>query len=110
MIDRLPGEILTFSTRSDSHEKVDKKKRYSQILEILSGGKEMTAKEIAIEMCNRGYIPTSERNFTAPRLTELSYKGIVEPVGKQKCSYTGKSVAVYKIREEQTNIYDFINN
>lgn len=110
MKERLPGEVVTFSTRSDSHETVDKKKRYSQILEILSGGKELTAKEIAVRMYEKGEIPTSERNFTAPRLTELSYKGIVEPIGKQKCSYTGKSVAVYKIREEQTNIYDFINN
>ena len=57
-----------------------------------------------LEMYEKGEIPTSERNFTAPRLTELSYKGIVEPVGKQKCSYTGKMVAVYKIRAEQTNI------
>jgi hypothetical protein len=95
------GEITTLDTRSEANETVDKKKRYKQIIEILYGGKEMTAKEIAVEMCNRGYIPTNERNFTAPRLTELSYKGIVEPIGKQKCTYTGKKVAVYKLREEQ---------
>lgn len=90
--------MITYETRSESYEKVDKQKRYSQILEILQGGKEMTAKEIAVEMCNRGYIPNNERNFTAPRLTELSIKGIVEPIGKQKCEYTGKSVSVYKVR------------
>lgn len=90
--------LVTYETRSESHEKVDKQLRYSQILEILQGGKEMTAKEIAVEMNNRGYIPTSERNYVAPRLTELSYKGVVEPCGKQKCSYTGKTVAIYKIR------------
>ena len=101
MRERLPGEITTLDTRSEANETVDKKKRYKQIIEILYGGKEMTAKEIAVEMCNRGYIPTNERNFTAPRLTELSYKGIVEPIGKQRCIYTGKTVAVYKLREEQ---------
>lgn len=90
--------LVTYETRSESHEKVDKQLRYSQILEILQGGKEMTAKEIAVEMNNRGYIPTSERNYTAPRLTELSIKGIVEPCGKQKCQYTGKTVALYRIR------------
>ena len=100
MIERLPGEIVTYETRGESYENVDKKKRYKQIIEVLTGGKEMTAKEIAVEMCNRGYIPTSERNFTAPRLTELSHRGIVEPVGKQKCEYTGKTVAVYKLLEE----------
>lgn len=94
---RKPGEITTFDTRAESNETVDKKQRYKQIIEILYGGKEMTAKEIAVEMCQRGYIPTSERNFTAPRLTELSHRGIVEPVGKQVCTYTGKKVAVYKL-------------
>lgn len=108
MKERRMGEFTTFDTRADSNESVDKKKRYKQIVEILIGGKEMTAKEIAVEMCNRGYIPTSERNFTSPRLTELSYKGIVEPCGKQKCTYTGKTVAVYKLREGQTNIFDYL--
>ena len=101
MKESLPGEIVTFTTRAISNESVNKRLRYKQIIEILTGGKEMTAKEIAVEMCNRGYIPTSERNFTAPRLTELSQKGIVEPVGKQKCTYTGKTVAVYALREEK---------
>lgn len=97
MQERLCGEIITFTTRHESEALVDKKKRYSQILEILDGGKEMTAKEIAVEMNKRGYIPTSERNFTAPRLTELSQNGVVEPIGKKKCQWTNKSVAVYKI-------------
>lgn len=107
---RLPGENPTFETRGLSNDEIskNKKKRYKQIIEILAESKEMTAKEIAVEMCNKGYIPTSERNFTGPRLTELSYKGIVEPVGKKKCTYTGKTVAVYKLLEGQTNIYDFI--
>ena len=90
--------MITFETRSEANDTVDKKKRYRQILEILQGGKEMTAKEIAVEMCQRGYVPTPERNFAAPRLTELSIQGLVEPCGKQKCSYTGKTVALYKMR------------
>ena len=108
MRERMPGEIPTLETRSEAYETVDKKKRYKQIIEVLQGGKEMTAKEIAVEMCNRGYIPTSERNFTAPRLTELSHNGIVEPVGKQRCTYTGKTVCVYGLLEKQTDIFDFI--
>ena len=60
----------------------------------------MTAKEIAQEMYLKGYIPTNERNFTAPRLTELSIKGIVEPIGKKKCQWTNKSVSVFKRRYE----------
>ena len=99
MIERLVGEVPTFETRHEAHESVDKQKRYKQIIEVLEG-KKLTAKEVAVEMCNRGYIPTNERNFAAPRLTELSIKGVVEPIGKVRCEYTGKKVAVYKLRDE----------
>lgn len=81
----------------ESHKTVDKAKRYSQIKEILKG-KELTAKEIAVVMFERHYIPTTERNFTAPRLTELVKKGEVEIVGQKKCIYTGKTVSVYSLK------------
>ena len=94
------GEFTTYETRADAHDAVDKKKRYKQIIEILTGKKDgLTAKEIACAMMMKGYIPTSERNFTAPRLTELSQKGVVEPIGKKVCRFTGKKVAVYALRE-----------
>lgn len=91
------GEYTTLETRNEAHEQVDKGKRYKEILECL-GKEKLTAKEIAVKMFHKGYIPTTERNFTAPRLTELSKEGIVEPVGKKKCQYTGKTVAVYEVR------------
>lgn len=97
MIKREYGESPTLETRAEAEKSVNKKIRYNQIVEILFGGKEMTAKEIAVEMHQRGYIPTTERNYTAPRLTELSQKGIVEPIGKTKCKYSNKMVAVYKL-------------
>lgn len=96
------GEIPTFETRQEAHGSVDKKKRYLQIIECLKECPEMTAKEIAVMMMRKGYIPTSERNFTAPRLTEMSQKGIVEPIGKKKCQFTGHTVAVYALREQQS--------
>lgn len=105
---RRPGEIPTLETRRLSHDSIDKKTRYRQIYEILRGGKELSAKEIAVEMCRRDYIPTSERNFAGPRLTELTQMGIVEPIGKKKCNYTRKTVSVYKLIKEQTDIFDFI--
>ena len=94
---RNPGEYTTYETRSESHEKVDKRVRYRQILECLDG-KELTAKEIADAMFRKGYIPTNERNYSAPRLSEMSEQGMVEPVGKKVCQWTGKKVAVYAIR------------
>lgn len=96
----MPGEPVTLGTRHDSHESVDKEKRYKQILEIMAEHSEpLTAKEIAVFMFSKGYTPTTERNFSAPRLTEMSQKGMVEPVGKKKCIYTGKMVSVYALME-----------
>ena len=96
MLERRYGEMTTLDTRAEAHEKVDKKKRYSQILECMT--EPLTAKECAVKMWKKGYIPTSERNFTAPRMTELSQKGVIEPIGKKKCEWTGKTVAVYGVR------------
>ena len=92
------GEYTTHDTRAEANDSVDRKLRYEQILECLKD-KPMTAKQIAVSMLGKGYIPTSERNFTAPRLTEMSYNGLVEPIGKIKCEYTGRMVAVYAIRK-----------
>lgn len=97
---RKAGEMTTLETRGEAHETVDKQKRYAQIIECLTETPELTAKECAVIMMQKCYVPTSERNFTAPRLTEMSRQGIVEIVGKKVCSYTGKKVAVYSLRRQ----------
>lgn len=96
------GQDVTAETRHDSHVTVDKEVRYKQIIEILKGADNnigMSAKQIAVQMQKRGYVPTNERNVSAPRLTELCRKGIVEPIGKDICAYTGKKVTYYALRE-----------
>lgn len=98
MIERRCGEITTFDTRAEANESVDRSRRYAQIIECLNESPRMTAKEIAVRMMKKGYIPTSERNFVSPRLTELADSGVVEPVGKTKCIYTGKKVSVWSLR------------
>lgn len=106
----LPGQIITYETRRESHETVDKEKRYRQIECILSRYPNgLTAKEIAVEMKNLGYTNNDDRNNAAPRLTELMYIGKVIPLDiKRICKYTGKTVTVYKLKEEprQLNIFD----
>ena len=90
----------TLETRQLSFTDIQdkKKKRYEQILNRL-GNREMTAKEIAVEMFELGMIASTERNYTAPRLTELEKMGYVEVIGKKKCEWTGKMVAVYRRKE-----------
>ena len=88
--------MITHETRQMSFIDIqDKTKiRYIQILNRLD--KPKTAKEIAVELFELGYIPSTERNYTAPRLTELEKMGYVKAIDKKKCEYTGKTVAVYE--------------
>lgn len=93
--------MITQLTRQLSFEdiKPKRKMRYEQILDrLLSGIK--TAKEIAVELYELGLIPSTERNYTSPRLTELEKMGLVQVINKKKCDYTGKTVAVYQITPE----------
>ena len=98
---RKPGELTTLETRAAANESINKNLRYRQIIDVLENSAGMTAKEIAVVMYNRGDIPTSERNFTAPRLTELGEQGIVEPIGKKTCAYTGRKVTVWGFRTKE---------
>ena len=100
MIERMIGEYVPHQTRAEANEKVDRQKRYNQIIECLTEKPNQTAKELACSMLAKGYIPYCDRNFTAPRLTELTQKGVVEPVGKRECKWTHKMVAVYNLRKE----------
>lgn len=94
------GEDPRLETRAEANETVDRQKRYKQILDCLEERGASTAKEIAIWMCLTGLTTTSDRNLAAPRLTELCEQGKVEPIGKTKCRWTGKTVTVYGLREE----------
>lgn len=92
--------MITAITRQLSFEdiKTKQKIRYKQILDRLCSGNK-TAKEIAVELYELGYIPSTERNYTAPRLTELEKMGYVKVVDKRKCQYTGKQVTVYRMTQ-----------
>lgn len=94
--------MITHETRRLSYKDIMTKTniRYSQILEVL-GNNEMTAKEIAVKLYNLGITDSPERNYVAPRATELVKFGIIKTVGKKKCDWTGKQVAVYKLKGEE---------
>ena len=94
--------MITFETRQEAHKSLDKTQRYSQILEILTDLGPMTAKEVAVELHMRGCTGTDDRNTAAPRLTEMVQDGRVRVIGKAKCEYTGKTVAVFdRVRIEK---------
>ena len=93
--------MITTQTRQLSFEDIKQKRkiRYEQILDRLITGTK-TAKEIAVELFDLELIPSTERNYTAPRLTELEKMGLVKVIDKKKCEYTGKTVAIYEITPE----------
>lgn len=77
--------MITKITRKLSFDdiKPKRKMRYEQILDRLMTGIK-TAKEIAVELFDLGLIPSTERNYTAPRLTELEKMGLVKTIDKKK--------------------------
>lgn len=92
---------ITDETRRESHSAAQQEAaaRRRVILEILSGSAGMTAREVAAELHRRGVTPSGERNFAAPRLTELKAAGKIEVSGKTICADTGRSVAVWRVKK-----------
>jgi predicted ArsR family transcriptional regulator len=93
---------ITDETRRESYEtaKADAAARRRVILDILSERGSMTAREIAGELHRRGITPTDERNYAAPRLTELYKAGKITTAGKKLCPQTGRNVAVWAVRSD----------
>ena len=75
---------------------IDRQKLYQKIIEVLSN-KELTAREIAEILFERGCIMTATRQETAPRLTELEKMNRVEVVGTKVDVLTKKRVSIYRL-------------
>jgi hypothetical protein len=92
---------ITDETRRESCQaaKTDAAARRRVILEIRTEHKNgMMAREVAGELHRRGITPTDERNFAAPRLTELKEAGKITVTGKKMCTHSGRNVAVWAVR------------
>lgn len=84
---------ITKETRQESHLSVDKKKRYTQFINLLKIHPEgLTVREIM-------QLKNLERNQVAPRMTELTEQNKVEVIGKRLDKVSGKSIAVYKLKQ-----------
>ena len=87
---------ITHDTRRESYHAILPKvnKRARLILDTL-GDRQMTASEITEELVQAGEIPYFNRNFVAPRLTELKGLGIVETVDRRKATRSNATEAVW---------------
>lgn len=87
----------TRETRRASYEAVLPKvnERCRLILETL-GSEEMTVSEITDRLVASGRLPFFNRNYVAPRLTELKSMGVVETCGRRKATHSNATEAVWK--------------
>lgn len=85
----------TRETRRESYESIlpKTKDRARLILEVL-GDRAMTVSELTDELVGKGVIPYFNRNYVAPRLTELKDMGIVETCGRRKSTRSDATEAV----------------
>ena len=88
---------ITLQTRREAYDAVQPKigKRAQLILAAL-GNDEATVSEITARLTSAGVIPYYNRNFVAPRLTELKEQGLVETCGRREALYTGTTEAVWR--------------
>ena len=86
----------TRETRRQSYDAMlpKREKRCRLILETL-GAREMTASEITEELVAAGEIPYFNRNYVAPRLTEMKKMGILKTVGRRKATRSDATEAVW---------------
>lgn len=89
--------------RRQSYEAILPKRgaRCRLILETL-GDRQMTASELTEELVAAGEIPYFNRNFVAPRLTELKDMGILETVGRRKATRSDVSESIWARKESTT--------
>lgn len=96
----------TRETRRASYDAVlpKVKERSRLILETL-GGREMTVSEITDELVAAGILPYYNRNYVAPRLTELKDAGIVETCGRRQSTKSSATEAVWRRKEAEQSIF-----
>lgn len=88
---------ITKETRRESYDAIlpKVKERARLVLETL-GARSMTVSELTEELVSTGKIPYFNRNYVAPRLTELKDMGIVETCGRRKATRSDATEAVWR--------------
>lgn len=99
----------TRQTRKESYEAVlpKVKNRSRLILETL-GSRQMTVSEITDELVKQEKIPYYNRNYVAPRLSELKDMGVVETCGRRKATHSNATEAIWR-RKTTRKCYDCEN-
>ncbi|SDX45846.1 hypothetical protein SAMN05444487_11848 [Marininema mesophilum] len=96
---------ITLETRRAAYDEILESlgARYRQVLDELSYGP-ASARELAMRLWQKGSIPSPERNFVHPRLTELEQVELVSVIDKKPCPISGKTVAIYERVTKETHL------
>lgn len=87
----------TKETRRASYEAVlPKVNERSRLILATLGMMEKTVSELTDELVEAGTIPYYNRNYVAPRLTELKDMGIVETCGRRKSTRSEANEAIWR--------------
>lgn len=88
--------MITKGTRAESLNELDKTKRYEEIRYALKNEiNGLTARELAKKL------GSEERNYVAPRLTELTRKNEIKVISKRYDKKTKRNVAVYALSDKK---------
>ena len=88
--------MITKETRAESLNELDKTKRYEEIRYALKNEiNGLTARELAKKL------GSEERNYVAPRLTELTRKNEIKVISKRYDKKTKRNVAVYELNDKK---------
>lgn len=88
--------MITNETRAESLNELDKTKRYEEIRYALKNEiNGLTARELAKKL------GSEERNYVAPRLTELTRKNEIKVISKRYDKKTKRNVAVYALSNKK---------
>ena len=89
---------ITAETRKESYEKIEKTSLHRAVLEVLEN-ENLTAREIAVALFDRGILSFPARAIISPRITELAQMGKIEIVNKKYDDVTERNVAVFAIKK-----------
>ena len=88
---------ITRQTRRESYDAVlPKVKDRARLILATLGNRSMTVSEITDELVAEGKLPYYNRNYVAPRLTELKDMGVVETCGRRKSTRSTATEAVWR--------------
>lgn len=88
--------MITKETRAECLNELDKTKRYEEIRYALKNEiNGLTARELAKKL------GSEERNYVAPRLTELTRKNEIKVISKRYDKKTKRNVAVYALNDKK---------